>query len=964
MEKFIIGIREHPLFGYIIVPLIVGNCNEEYCRIIRSVVFQDIIDDPQGYTQIQKEVVSIIDNYSDDKIYAYFNRNKKLSITEYFATLKPEVIEQQIRPYIERHIAHLLKILKNSELEIFYKPYRYEYIYYTDKITINDSPGKAIFNFERNEDCLKYYLTVSFNNKEISIYKKKPIILLNNPAVIELEHILMTIEKIDAKKLVPFYRNPFVKVRKELELTYFKNFILKTVRDFDVRAKGFEIINVQSQKIAKIEIENDWLSEFAIIPKFNYNGRTFKPGDKLTNFVELDEKTMNITKFSRDLMWELKHINFLINSGLIQKNDNVFKVPYPGKDKNHQHRLTITWLNENYDKLKKFGFEITQRFSEKKYFVKKIKLNFSVKNKIDWFDIAATVTFGDFEIPFYKLRTHILNGLREYELPNGEIAIIPEIWFKKYTNILKFAKKTKAGHLKIGKIHYFTLIDAEATSIDEQDTSQLDKFFANPAENTVKLPVSLKTKLRSYQKIGYSWLNHLRKNKFGGCLADDMGLGKTVQVLSTILKNLEENGQIKNGKSLKHIENRLLNLVIVPRSLLHNWYNEVQKFTPSINAMIYAGNERLRLRKKLLNSDLIITSYGIARNDLEFFSKLEFNYIVLDESHYIKNSSSKTYQAIKQLNGKYKLVMTGTPIENSLRDLWTQLNFVNPGMLGSLAFFKEHFITPIERYEDKEASKELKRIIAPFIMRRTKEEVEKDLPDIEEQTIICEMTDEQQILYEEEKSKIRNKVLEMYNKGSLRQSQVYVLQALMKLRQIAIHPKMIGADVETSGKFDIVMDRLEELIKEKHKVLIFSTFVKLLNIFEDEFKKKKWKFLKITGQTSKRQTLIDKFQKENDTKLFLISIKAGGVGVNLTAADYVFILDPWWNPAVERQAIARSHRIGQTKNVFAFRFITFDTIEEKIQLLQQKKQKLAFDFIDDNNYFKYFDEENIVSLFD
>jgi len=193
----------------------------------------------------------------------------------------------------------------------------------------------------------------------------------------------------------------------------------------------------------------------------------------------------------------------------------------------------------------------------------------------------------------------------------------------------------------------------------------------------IDLPKGLKTKLRDYQKIGYSWLNHLRQNNFGGCLADDMGLGKTVQVLSTILKNLEDVGQIKNGKSVKKLENRLLNLVIVPRSLLHNWYNEVQKFTPSINAIIYVGNERLRLRKRLLNSDLVITSYGIARNDLEFFSKIDFNYIVLDESHYIKNSSSKTYQAIKMLKGRFKIVMTGTPIENSLRDLWTQLNFVN-----------------------------------------------------------------------------------------------------------------------------------------------------------------------------------------------------------------------------------------------------------------------------------------------
>jgi SNF2 family DNA or RNA helicase len=963
VEQFIIGIREHPMFGYVPVPLIVGNCNNEFCKIIRTVVFQDIIDSPDEYTQLQKEVVSICDNYSDEKIYSFFNTNKKYSITDFLSNIDKDVVEKMIRPYIEKHIAHLFNIVKETEIEFYYKPYRYEYIYKSDKIIISPKKAKAVFHFERNEEGIKYYLTVYHNNHEIQIYKKKPIILLNKPALIELEHVLMYIERIDANKLRPFYNKEYVQVPKSMELKYFETFVLKTIRDNEVKAKGFEIENLGSDKKALLYIENDWLGEYVIIPKFRYNDRYFNVGDNVNNFVEFDKKTFKITKFSRDIEWEMSYINYLINMDLLQTNDNVFKVPYTGKNKEEQHDLTINWLNKNYKRIEEFGFEIIQRFTSKKYFIKEMNLDLIVDNKIDWFDIQAIVRFGDYEIPFYKLKDYILNDKHEFELPNGEIAIIPEVWFKKYKNIFRFSKRTKNNHLRLDKIHYFALQDTGTESLEVQDVRKLDEFFSNPHKNGISLPTKLRTKLRDYQKIGFSWLIQLKKNNFGACLADDMGLGKTLQILTAILKTLEDAGQITKESGYDTNSEHILNLVIVPRSLLHNWLNEINKNTPAMRAMIYAGTEREKLHKMFAKKDIIITSYGIARNDLDFLLDFEFEYIVLDESQYIKNPNSKTYMALKHLKGKNKIVLTGTPIENSLRDLWTQLNFVNKGMLGSYKFFRENYISPIEKNNDEEVKIELKKLIAPFILRRTKEDVVKDLPDIEEQTIICEMTDEQKMLYDTEKSKIRNKIIEFYHKGKLRQSSIYVLQALSKLRQIANHPRMLDMDVD-SGKFDEIFSRLEILLEQNHKVLIFSNFVKYLNLFKSEFEKRKWKYEMITGETSNRQKRIDHFQTDEEIKLFLISIKAGGVGINLTAADYVFIIDPWWNPAVEKQAIARAHRIGQTKNVFAFKFITFGTVEEKIQLLQKKKLDLAHEFIDTNNYFKYFTEEAIIELFD
>ncbi len=960
-EKFILGIREHPTFGYMPIPLIVGDCTDEYCRIKRSVVYQDIIDAPNDYNDVEKEIITIVDNFSDPKIYSLFNSNKKHSITDFLSSVDKDIIEKRIRPYIEKHIKYLFDILKVSDVEIYYKPYRYEHIYNSDRIHINPTKGEAIFNFERNEEGLKYYLTVSFNRKEIPIFQKKPIILLNMPALIELEHVLIFIEGIDAKKLLPFYNKEFVPVRKSFELKYFKGFVLKTVRDQKVNTKGFEIFEPEVEKSAKLYIENDWKGEYAIILKFHYNDKIFNNSDDLQNFVELDEKTFNITKYTRDLKWEQGFIDNLLKIGL-EYGDNVFKVPYKTKIKEFQHQATINWINENYKKISDLGLGIIQRFSTKKYFLKKIKINFDVQKKIDWFDVYATVTFGDFEIPFLKLKDYILNNISEFELPNGEIAIIPEIWFEKYKSIIKFGKKTSNNHFKISKFHFSAIENIIPKQNKNIELNELNKFFKKPIKNKVDFPKNLKTKLRSYQEIGYSWLNHLKKNNFGGCLADDMGLGKTVQVLATILKSIEDDN--KNDDLFSAETEKNINLVVVPRSLLHNWLNEVKKNTPKIKTLIYSGNERERLKSKMKKYDLIVTSYGLARNDIDFFAEINFNYIVLDESQYIKNSSSKTYQAIIRLKGKNKIVITGTPIENSLRDLWTQLNFVNSGLLGSFNFFKDNYITPIERTNDENAKNELKKIISPFILRRTKEEVGKDLPEIEEQTIVCEMSEEQQALYDLEKSRIRNKIVELYDKNEIRKSSFFILQSLTKLRQIANHPLMVQEGDYSSGKFDEIFERLKVITQQKHKILIFSSFVKYLRLFEEKFKELGMLYLILTGKTQNRNEIIKKFEKDKNIQLFLISIKAGGVGLNLTSADYVFILDPWWNPAVEKQAIARAHRIGQTKNVFAFKFITFGTVEEKIQKLQQKKLKLSDEFIDANNYFKYFEDETIVDLFE
>ncbi|MFW5755969.1 MAG: DEAD/DEAH box helicase, partial [Tangfeifania sp.] len=316
-----------------------------------------------------------------------------------------------------------------------------------------------------------------------------------------------------------------------------------------------------------------------------------------------------------------------------------------------------------------------------------------------------------------------------------------------------------------------------------------------------------------------------------------------------------------------------------------------------------------------------------------------------------------------KLKSEYRLVLTGTPIENSLSDLWSQMNFLNRGMLGNLAFFRRYFITPIEKRNQQEAQEKLQILIRPFILRRTKEEVAKDLPPLMEQVIFCEMTESQQKTYEREKSVIRNSILDSIEENGVNKSAMIVLQGLTKLRQLANHPKLLGEEKETeSGKFEEIFLMLENLVAEKHKVLIFSSFVKHLELLKEQIEKNNWKYSLLTGQTSHREKVISQFQNEPDNRIFLISLKAGGVGLNLTGADYVFIIDPWWNPAAENQAISRAHRIGQKRHVFVYRFITENSIEEKIQKLQGRKNSLADKFINSNNPLQEITKEEILNI--
>ena len=562
-------------------------------------------------------------------------------------------------------------------------------------------------------------------------------------------------------------------------------------------------------------------------------------------------------------------------------------------------------------------------------------------------------------------------------MPNGEIAILPEEWFARFKGLIPFAK-IKDNKIEFEKHHFQLIKESLKESVQSVAEKLNDMNFSEKEE--ISLPAKLKAKLRTYQKTGYNWMYHLHKNEFGGCLADDMGLGKTLQTLTLLLKlkrqksigivshSLLDQGQLDLfNKKTEPVKVQPASIIVLPTSLVHNWDNEIKKFTPTLKVFKYVGIKRKKvvdLDKIIPYYDIILTTYGTVRNDIKILGKSEFFYAILDESQSIKNSGSKTYKAIVQLQSKYKLVLTGTPIENSLSDLWSQMNFLNPGLLGNRAFFQKAFITPIEKLADEKQQQQLQLIIRPFILRRKKDEVAKDLPPLTEQVIYCNMADQQKSKYEEEKSVIRNAILESIEKEGLKKSTIAVLQGLTKLRQLANHPSLLNNELEeSSGKFDQMMSMLENLVAEKNKVLIFSSFVTHLELVKKYLESKKWRYSLLTGKTTKREEVIYDFQNDPENHVFLISLKAGGVGLNLTRAGYVFIIDPWWNPAAENQAVSRAHRIGQDKQVFVYRFITENSIEEKIQMLKERKTSLADKFINSNNPFKEVTKEEIVELF-
>ncbi len=951
--KIVYSLCKHEYLGYLIEPHIVQlNPNGDFSFTHQRIFSHTAEEFKACLTDIDYKLISILDHIEQDAIIKKHYK-KQIRPSEFFLKIFDAKTYDSIRPKIEKKLAEALELLKDkNELYVMDKDgWPVE-----RKIELATSPASILFHFRRNDIETRYFPTIKYQNLRIEFMFKDAQIISNKPAWLLLDGVLYFFDQeVEGKKLQPFLNKRYISIPKATEATYFEKFVAPLIEKHHVYAEGFEIKTEQFEAIPTIKVlyVDGGISQIQLYFKYGAYAFPLENAHKVTVRLEKANDQYIFHRIKRSAEWEKKQLNLLLSLGLHKSSSLFSNLEVVGETENQSY-AAINWVNEHIEILKSAGFEIEQATGQKRFVFGANKIDLEIKEGNDWFDIYAIVWFGKYQIPFLSLKQHILHKRREFLLPDGEIAIIPDKWFAQYGSLFSLAETGKT--LKLKKHHIGLINDlAEDSLVNVTLERKLQRLsdFENIADT--QMPVHFKGSLRDYQKAGYNWFSFLREYNFGGCLADDMGLGKTIQTLAMLQKVNEED-------ALAGI--KTTSLIIMPTSLIYNWLTEAKKFTPSLKILAHTGSNRNKNIDNFANYDIVITTYGVTRVDTDALKNFYFNYIILDESQNIKNPSSKSFKSVRSLKSKHKLILSGTPVENSVGDLWSQLTFLNPGLLGTQAYFNEEYVQAIEKRKDEDKAKKLQSIIKPFVLRRTKEQVAAELPLKTEQVFYCNMSEEQSAYYEKTKSAYRNDLLQSMDDGTFARKQVQLLQGLTALRQLANHPFMIDDTYKhDSGKFENVIHTLENVLSGGHKVLIFSQFVKHLDIFKTHFQKENIPFAYLDGATRNRGDIVSEFQQNEDIKLFLISIKAGGVGLNLTQADYVFILDPWWNPAVEQQAIDRSHRIGQDKKVFIYKFIAKDTIEEKILALQNRKKSLASSLITtEESFFKSLSKEDIRDI--
>jgi SNF2 family DNA or RNA helicase len=735
--------------------------------------------------------------------------------------------------------------------------------------------------------------------------------------------------------------------------TQLQQFILPLSKEFNVHFG-----NVQKEEVKDIKPEVKVLlkekGEYLLFqPVFNYKGYDVRSIDKEKIIIPVEDKLLVIQR------------NLEVEKEFVQKIESLhsqFVRPAEGDvlALKGTEVLRNNWFFLFVDAVKEmnipvFGFEALKNF---RFNTAKPSTKIFISSNTDWFDAKVEIHFGEQKVTVDEVKKALSNKQQFVQLGDGTLGILPEEWIKKYSLLFRVGEG-KSGSMKLSKYHFSVVEELYMQRDEEELFFQLEEKYDRLKENhsikEISAPEHLKSILRPYQESGFQWLNYLREVQWGGILADDMGLGKTIQALSFLYHLKQENGSLKA-------------LVVCPTTLMFNWQNEIKKFTPEVSFYVHHGGQRTRENLAATGADVIITTYGTLRSDIKQFVEVAFDYVVLDESQAIKNPSSKVTKAASLIKAKNRLCLSGTPLQNNTFDIYAQMNFLNPGMLGSVEFFKQEFSIPIDKFGEKEQKEHLRKLLFPFILRRTKEQVAKDLPEKQEMVLFCEMGDEQRRIYDAFRNDYRDKILGVVDNQGIQKSQLTILQGLMKLRQICDSPAII----KDEEKFPNASVKLEEIGREitenisNHKALIFSQFLGMLALIKEKMKELGVEYEYFDGSSTvmERERAIQRFQNDDSCRVFLISLKAGGVGLNLTAADYVYIVDPWWNPAVEQQAIDRTHRIGQTKNIFAYRMICTDTVEDKILKLQDRKRSLARELItDDEGFVKNLTREDVEYLF-
>ena len=944
-------------YPYFSVDAIQGEADEEDKKYVGKVEKLDLSKfvDTESFSEEDKQLLQQVRKLQSSEINKYLDRNSPFSgIWENIIHTDGDDLPEETKALIAEYLQPKLK-------KIFEEQAASQFAFFLPKAKAFTTANLA--DMELSSQFISPFFKVFAKNShfEIACRVKRANDALpfsdnecGSSLVFLHEEVLYLWQKPeDVMQAEKFLKEGNIQLSKENWAEKMQKIILPLAKEYHVEFDKSLVSEIKSGE-PEVRLQLQEKGDFLVFqPIFSYKGFETRASDK-DNIIIPEGNKILIIERNREaeerFMTKLEslHSQFVRHEGgnnLVLKGVDVLR--------NNWFFLFVDAMKEM--KVPVYGFEALKNF---RFNTARPSTHIHVSSGMDWFDAKVEIEFGSQRVGIDDIKKALVNKQSFVQLGDGTLGILPDEWLKRYSLLFKVGDG-RSNQLRLSKYH-MSVIDELYENRDESELSfELDEKYERLKEfkhiPEVQPPEHLLKILRPYQTSGYQWLNYLNDVGWGGILADDMGLGKTIQALSMLEHYKEVNGSLKA-------------IVVCPTTLIYNWKNEVEKFTPSLSWHIHHGSTRGRSTEELQQHNIIITTYGTLRSDIQLLLKGNYDYVILDESQAIKNPASKVTKAACLLNAKNRLCMSGTPLQNNTFDIFAQMNFLNPGLLGNMEFFRNEFATPIDKFGEQDQKEHLRKLLYPFILRRTKEQVAKDLPEKTETILFCEMEDEQRKIYEVYRNTYREKILGSIDDQGIGKSQLTILQGLMKLRQICDSPAILNEE-EKHPNHSIKLDELAREIEENigdHKALIFSQFLGMLALIKKKLVEDDIKFEYFDGSTSAvdREKAIQNFQNNDECRVFLISLKAGGVGLNLTAADYVYIVDPWWNPAVEQQAIDRTHRIGQTKNIFAYRMICIDTIEDKILQLQERKKKLASELIaDDASFVKALSKQDVEYLF-
>jgi len=946
----------HDAYPGFLLDAVVGESNDQQTAYVGKVEKLELAKfvNTEKFNEPDRQLVFSLRKTQEAEVNKYLNRNSPFSgmwenIIHTEGEELPDDTKALIIEYLHPRYRKLFSELHENPFIFFlngHKPFKTANL---QSVNLSPDPVSPWFKISASKNTIEIRVFTRITGQSIDLTQNK----CNSQVILFLNNCLYLWDKPEDIAVISKFTDGRLSIPRSEWPEQLRHFIIPLQKEYHVEFDNELIREVKSgdpERKILLQEKGDYL---LFQPLFSYKGFETTSIGKDQLVVPDGDKVLLIQRNKEKeaaFISQLQSLHSLFiqpqgSSGLALRGSDVLKNNWFFLFMDAMQDLKVTV--QGFDALKNFRFNTSRP-----------QTKIHISSSTDWFDARVDIIFGDQKVTIADVKKALANKQQFVPLNDGTLGVLPDEWVKRYALLFRVGEG-KSNELRLSRYHLSVIDELYENRNEEELIIHLEKKYEQLKEfkkiKEIDPPAHLAHILRPYQVHGFHWLNYLHEVNWGGILADDMGLGKTIQALSFLHHYKENYGHLRA-------------LVVCPTTLIFNWENEINKFAPGLSYRIHHGGERLRHKEALNAFEVIITTYGTLRSDIKLLMDIPLDYVVLDESQAIKNPASKVTKAACLLRAKHRLCMSGTPLQNNTFDIFAQMNFLNPGMLGSIEFFRQEFAIPIDKFGEPDRKDHLRKLLYPFILRRTKEQVARDLPEKTETILFCEMEEEQRKVYDAYRNDYRDKILGTIESQGIQKSQLTILQGLMKLRQICDSPAILN-ETDKYPNHSIKLDELAREISENignHKALVFSQFLGMLALIREKLTELEIPYAYFDGSTTApdREKAIREFQDNDSCRVFLISLKAGGVGLNLTAADYVYIVDPWWNPAVEQQAIDRTHRIGQTKNIFAYRMICKDSIEDKILQLQDRKRLLAKDLIaDDDGFVKSLSREDVEYLF-